>query len=429
MQDLRLVGVHDDGEHLLLSGAGGEMFQLPIDEALRGQPAGRRPRPPPSRPPHRLPCPRAISRRGSAAARRRQRWRSSPGFRWQKSSATRVPCSLSASTLPSRPARWKLPPPPPATTCTVRCSVTTRRRSATWWPTGSVHTASKPRLWSGTPGGAPMAAGMLWHASRPSPAALSESVRNRRPCGRSARPGNPCRTRTAGRSSSANWSPSTDRSPRAGSRPSRTAPLILRPTPMLPHAATAQLQVVQQLKQEQEQESDGLLDMLRSRRGQRLGVDEDADDALAKLLTSSVPAAHPRPSEVLAEVPAGLEGDDQDSNGQDRVEAGSGHDLLRRRSRHAGPAAEAAETETGPASDPWERRRDGRPSIMSRLTLAPRHEDGPDDALKLHDGVSTETTGNHHCGVAVAARRPAGSHNQPGARRAPGRRDLAAPAA
>src|SRR5512141_3438364 len=35
MQDLRLVGVHDDGEHLLLSGAGGEMFQLPIDEALR----------------------------------------------------------------------------------------------------------------------------------------------------------------------------------------------------------------------------------------------------------------------------------------------------------------------------------------------------------------------------------------------------------
>jgi hypothetical protein len=35
MQDLRLVGVHDDGEHLLLSGTVGEMFQLPIDEALR----------------------------------------------------------------------------------------------------------------------------------------------------------------------------------------------------------------------------------------------------------------------------------------------------------------------------------------------------------------------------------------------------------
>src|SRR6478735_5406857 len=35
MRDLRLVGVHDDGGHLLLSGTGGEMFQLPIDEALR----------------------------------------------------------------------------------------------------------------------------------------------------------------------------------------------------------------------------------------------------------------------------------------------------------------------------------------------------------------------------------------------------------
>ena len=70
--------------------------------------------------------------------------------------------------------------------------------------------------------------------------------------------------------------------------------------------ATSQLQVVQQLQVQHDQESDGLLDMLRSRRGQRLGVDEDADDALAKLLTSGVPAAHPRPSEVLAAAPEDL---------------------------------------------------------------------------------------------------------------------------
>ncbi len=46
MQDLRLVGVHDDGEHLLLSGTGGEMFQLPINEALRlaaSRPSVRKP--------------------------------------------------------------------------------------------------------------------------------------------------------------------------------------------------------------------------------------------------------------------------------------------------------------------------------------------------------------------------------------------------
>lgn len=35
MHDLRLVGVHDDGEHLVLTGAGGERFRLRIDEPLR----------------------------------------------------------------------------------------------------------------------------------------------------------------------------------------------------------------------------------------------------------------------------------------------------------------------------------------------------------------------------------------------------------
>src|SRR5665647_1811143 len=41
MQDLQLIGVHEDGEHLLLSGADGERFQMPIDDALRA--ADRRP--------------------------------------------------------------------------------------------------------------------------------------------------------------------------------------------------------------------------------------------------------------------------------------------------------------------------------------------------------------------------------------------------
>ena len=79
MQDLRLVGVHDDGEHLLLSGAGGEMFQLPIDEALRAgrQPACRRSRSGGRRP---LPCPRGTSRRRSAVAPQLRTWPSSPGM-------------------------------------------------------------------------------------------------------------------------------------------------------------------------------------------------------------------------------------------------------------------------------------------------------------------------------------------------------------
>jgi hypothetical protein len=40
---LRLVGLHDDGEHLVLAGAGGEKFMLPITDALRA--AVRRDRP------------------------------------------------------------------------------------------------------------------------------------------------------------------------------------------------------------------------------------------------------------------------------------------------------------------------------------------------------------------------------------------------
>lgn len=55
-------------------------------------------------------------------------------------------------------------------------------------------------------------------------------------------------------------------------------------------------------------EQDGLLDVLRSRRGQRLGADEDGDDALAALLSrGGIPAAHPRddgtPEEQDVQVP------------------------------------------------------------------------------------------------------------------------------
>jgi hypothetical protein len=43
MRDLQLIGVHEDGEHLLLSGADDARFRMPVDEALRA--AIRRDRP------------------------------------------------------------------------------------------------------------------------------------------------------------------------------------------------------------------------------------------------------------------------------------------------------------------------------------------------------------------------------------------------
>ncbi|GAB3554424.1 hypothetical protein GCM10027404_28560 [Arthrobacter tumbae] len=53
---------------------------------------------------------------------------------------------------------------------------------------------------------------------------------------------------------------------------------------------------------DQSDDSDELLEVLRTRRGQRLGVDEDGDDALALMLAKGhIPAAHPRQGQEDAE--------------------------------------------------------------------------------------------------------------------------------
>lgn len=44
MQDLRLIGVHEDGLHLLLASADGERFRVPLDDALRAAARQDRPR-------------------------------------------------------------------------------------------------------------------------------------------------------------------------------------------------------------------------------------------------------------------------------------------------------------------------------------------------------------------------------------------------
>ncbi len=171
--------------------------------------------------------------------------------------------------------------------------------------------------------------------------------------------------------------------------------------------------LLQQDRIHQEQDADGLLDMLRSRRGHRIGVDEDADDALAMLLTSGVPAAHPRPAEV-PEAPEVR----KRRNPEPIPEAAAG----RRSATHdemtlmkptlpnptlpnppGQPAVPAQKQPAQPKSDAFTRRRDGRPSMLSRLTLAP-HLPEEDDALKLHDGVSTET---REVTIAASQLRPA----------------------
>jgi hypothetical protein len=370
MQDLRLVGVHDDGEHLLLSGAGGEMFQLPIDEALRvaanrtaAKAASIARATPIAMSPRDI---QARIRSGATAAEVAEL----SGIPLAKVERYEGPV-LAEREYVARQAR-KLEVAAPAPGHDVYRSVfgdnpasldemVAHRLAAHGIEASSVEWDSWRRAdgnWNvvarfEAPPGGPAGIGeeppAMWTFS---PTRKSLHNANR-------------------------WAQQlSELEPLEGPVPARRLSAVSdRPFDFETDAeaaartATSQLQVIQQLQHQQDQESDGLLDMLRSRRGQRLGVDEDADDALALLMTNGVPAAHPRPTEVVA-----------GSNDEPSEPL---------------PAGPQAETTGDPAAEPaaanaWERRRDGRPSILSRLTLAPRQQDEP-DALKLHDGVSTET--------------------------------------
>ena len=420
MQDLRLVGVHDDGEHLLLSGTGGEMFQLPIDEALRvaasrttAKAASVAAAAPIAMSPRDI---QARIRSGSTAAEvaelsgiplaKVQRYEG-PVLAEREYVAQQARKVEVAAPAPGHDVYRSVFGDHPASLGDMvahRLSAHGIEASTVEWdswrrPDGSWNVVARFEAKPGGPAGIGEEPPAMWTFS---PARKSLQNANR-------------------------WAQQlSELEPLDGPVPARRLTAVSdRPFDFETDAdaaartATAQLQVVQLQQLQQEQESDGLLDMLRSRRGQRLGVDEDADDALAKLLTNGVPAAHPRPSEVLAEAPAEPEPAPRSEADESQYEP----EPARRTGARADPGRPR------PAADPWERRRDGRPSIMSRLTLAPRHEDEPDDALKLHDGVSTET---REITIAASQLRPvgpAGPHLQPGAGRTAGRRNLAAPAA
>ena len=403
MQDLRLVGVHDDEEHLLLSGTGGEMFQLPIDEALRvaasrtsAKAASGAVAAPIAMSPRDI---QARIRSGSTAAEvaelsgiplaKVQRYEG-PVLAEREHVARQARMVEVAAPAPGHDVYRSVFGDQPASLGEMvahRLSAHGIDAAAVEWdswrrPDGSWNVVAHFEAEPGGPAGIGEEPPAMWTFS-PARKALQNANR---------------------------WAQQlSELEPLDGPVPARRLSAVSdRPFDFETDAdaaartATAQLQVVQQLQLQQEQESDGLLDMLRSRRGQRLGVDEDADDALATLLTNGVPAAHPRPSELPAEAPAGPE----------PVAPGEG--TATSEPKHP----DAADAETRPAADPRERRRDGRPSIMSRLSLAPRHGESPDDALKLHDGVSTDT---REITIAAPPLRPAG---QQGATSSPGLDEL-----
>ena len=371
MQDLRLVGVHDDGTHLLLSGAGGEMFQLPIDEALRtasrtsAKPRNERPAIPMS--------PRDIQARiraGATAvdvaelsglplakveryegpvlaereyvaqqARKVEVAAPSPGHDIYRSAFGDNPATLE-DMVAHRLSAHGIDP------STVEWD-SWRRQDGTWTVSASFEAKSggtpgigeePPALWTFNPGRKSLQNTNRWAQQLSELEPLDGPVPARRLTAVSDRP----------------FDFETDADTGKASSPGQAGPA-----------------------QVPGKEADGLLDMLRSRRGQRLGVDEDSDDALALLLTHGVPAAHPRPSEVAAE-PEEHDPEPQDEKG----------DV---------PAAQG---------DSFIRRRDARPSMLSRLSLLPPHRDVEGDALRLHDGVSTDT---REITIAASPQKPSGS--------------------
>jgi hypothetical protein len=383
MQDLRLVGVHDDGVHLLLSGAGGEMFQLPIDEALRA--ASRSSAKAPAAASPIAMSPRDIQARirsGATAAdvadlsglplAKVERYEG-PVLAEREYVAQQARKVEVASPSPGHDAYRSVFGDNPATLNDMvahRLSAHGIEPSSVEWdswrrPDGSWTVAASfepkndgtsgigeepPALWTFSPARKSLQNTNRWAQQLSELEPLDGPVPARRLTAVSDRP----------------FDFETD-ADAAAARNSAGSHSGLQ---------TGGLQTGK--------DSDGLLEMLRSRRGQRLGVDEDADDALALLLTHGVPAAHPRPSEVP-------------------------HEQEQREAAPAGTTGPEQEAPAAPA-DPLTRRRDGRPSMLSRLSLIPPHRDNDEDALKLHDGVSTET---REITIVASPIRPAGHVPQP----------------
>ncbi|OMH33158.1 hypothetical protein BGP79_06410 [Tersicoccus sp. Bi-70] len=149
--------------------------------------------------------------------------------------------------------------------------------------------------------------------------------------------------------------------------------------PIPPRRLTAVTDAVFDVESEPEveDESADLLDVLRSRRGQRLGSDEEADDALALLLSRGpVPAAHPRPGQDAS----GSADDDQtrlpiDEDGQQVPDP------------RGGDTAETAEGDTSIATPSREGHRWGSGLLRGRNRRGDTPEDvSVDDLLGFDRG-------------------------------------------
>ncbi|MCU1572391.1 MAG: hypothetical protein JWO93_473 [Micrococcaceae bacterium] len=308
MQDLRLVGVHEDGEHLLLSGTGGDIFRLRIDEALRVaalRPASRTPGSRPATPGAQAQMvrlsPRDIQaqiRAGASAAEvsetsglpleHVQRYEG-PVLAEREYIARQARAVEVSAALPTHDGYRSAFGDNPATLeemVSHRLAAfginpdsvswdAWRRQDGSWTviadfdaeaaPAGASIGENAPAQWTFSPGRRSIHNANRWAQQLSELEPLDSPLPARRLSAVTDRP----------------FDFETDA---ADNEPEAAVPAA-EPT-------------------DGRSDEDSLLDMLRSRRGQRLGVDEDEDDALALLLTNGVPGAHPRPDELTAKAAA-----------------------------------------------------------------------------------------------------------------------------
>jgi hypothetical protein len=402
MQDLRLVGVHDDGEHLLLSGTAGAMFRLPINEALRL--AASRPSARPSAVAPVALSPRDIQakiRSGSTAAE----VAAACGMPLDKVERYEGPVLAERAYIAQQAQKVEVASPAPGhdvyrsafgdnpatlsdmvahrlTAHGIQSSTlewdSWRRPDGTWTVVAKFEAApgghasigeDPPAMWTFNPTRKSLQNANRWAQQLSELEPLDGPVPARRLSAVSDRP--------------FDFETDAEAAARTGI------------------GAGAGTGI------EQQKDPDGLLDMLRSRRGQRLGVDEDSDDALALLLANGVPAAHPRAEEAPAgtEAESPADGSWHPGDSDDSVQQDGGE-----QDPESGPEEndDTAAAEAPAAEFTLARRRDGRPSMVSRLNLVPRHEEPEDESLKLHDGVSTQTRE-----ITIVPGHPAAGKNSP----------------
>ncbi|NYE94049.1 hypothetical protein FHU41_000270 [Psychromicrobium silvestre] len=359
MQDLRLVGVHDDGQHLLLSGAGGEIYRLRIDEALRVASSRTTHRGGPSvngeTETPRL-SPRDIQQRirGGASAQEVaeasgvplehvQRYEG-PVLAEREYVAQQAQRVQVADALPNHDGyRSAFGDDPASLGDMVSHRLTALginpdtavwdawRRSDGSWTVTADFDAEAAKV-SDVGESAP--AQWIYHTAR-------KSVQN------------------ANRWAQLLSEIAPLDSPVPARRLSAVADRPFDVETDSPELDEETVDAAQEAQDKDAQDSETLLDLLRSRRGQRLGVAEEEDDALALMLSEGVPAAHPRPGDLDAVEPEEGEANTGSQDGAEQLE-------------------QAAQQ-----------------SFFPPLSLAPapaeQASDGNDDPLGLFGDVSTET--------------------------------------